>query len=272
MRVSGLHEATAFTLAFGVLCLTGCVGTETGNPLRPPVQRERVALQAVDNGVLEVRGNPGAVDPPGGEVQVTNLERVDPPTEVPVDADGSFFTRIQGLPEDAIRIARRSAEGVFVLDVALELGGATVEVPPPLDCVEFRVGPVTGLRHLAFDAETDVVIELVNGCGTAFMGDVSLRRGDQGLSVMAGLFAVDEDGTSPIMLGVDPLRSGTLEDEMLVNLEGNLLAVTLVVEATPVSAVGECVSLTEAECDTRTDCEWVTRPGFPGPISLCEDR
>ena len=32
-----------------------------------------------------------------------------------------------------------------------------------------------------------------------------------------------------------------------------------------------CHTLGEEECNETDDCQWVTHPGFPGPISMCED-
>ena len=33
-----------------------------------------------------------------------------------------------------------------------------------------------------------------------------------------------------------------------------------------------CNQLAEPACSTRTDCEWKTVPGFPGPISMCVEK
>jgi hypothetical protein len=33
-----------------------------------------------------------------------------------------------------------------------------------------------------------------------------------------------------------------------------------------------CSSLNKGQCNTRSDCEWKTMPGFPGPISMCVDK
>jgi hypothetical protein len=81
--------------------------TQTGNP--PVIDAERVALR-VSSSEVHVLGEPGAVEPGGATVEVTNLMSGMTFT-TKANADGSFDLEVSGSPDDTFSVRARSANG-----------------------------------------------------------------------------------------------------------------------------------------------------------------
>jgi hypothetical protein len=76
------------------------VSTETGNP--PVIERDRIALVLID-GEAHVVGEPGAIDPPRGEVEVT-IERTSESARTQVEGNGSFDVEVEARLGDAFSV------------------------------------------------------------------------------------------------------------------------------------------------------------------------
>jgi hypothetical protein len=76
------------------------ISTETGNP--SSIDRDRIALVLID-GQAHVVGEPDAIDPPRGEVEVT-IERNDVTVSGPVERDGSFDVEVDARLGDAFSV------------------------------------------------------------------------------------------------------------------------------------------------------------------------
>ena len=84
-------------------------GTETGNP--PAIAAQLIHVEAVDDDHVRVSGGPGAIDPGGGEVTITNTTRDGEPVVAKIDDDGSFSVELPGSPDDSYAVTATDASG-----------------------------------------------------------------------------------------------------------------------------------------------------------------
>jgi hypothetical protein len=118
-----LHRAL-----FGLLFALGCsesfrptTSTETGNP--PVIDSTKVTL-VVTSDELYVRGEPGAVTPPDGEVEITTIS-TGAVTTGPVQSNGSFDVAVDAGIEDTFEV-RAALDGALSAPVFVIRGGAAI--------------------------------------------------------------------------------------------------------------------------------------------------
>lgn len=198
-------------ILFALLALLqACSITETGNPPAVPTLDEgSVDGTSLFGGSVDVRGAPGAVDPPAGVVRATNLENANPTVDWPVEADGSFAGRLSAEVGDVVRL---QVVGDEARGEPLDLDASTFEpVPSALPCLDVT-------RDLPIAGEGDVRIE--NGCEDAAEIEVVRLRVGAAYSFDAGAFTV-EPGASHV-IHVSTTTGG--EDVLLLETSAPLVA------------------------------------------------
>lgn len=202
------------------LCIlfVGCVGTETGNPpFQPDLDPELVELTDNGDGILIVEGEPGAIDPPGVEVQSTIFGTTDAPVRFPTNDDGSFRFELPGASTIRLQaINGRLRSDVF--DFAALAGALTAicqpSVPELFVRIEGEPGEETAIRFPARPVCDDAI------------GVPTLRRGDQGLSVTGMSTAEGLD----VIITFDG-RDGEVEDMLELRGSEDAVFITVVAEA-----------------------------------------
>lgn len=146
-----------------LLGLPGCndsytpdVSTETGNP--PALDSSAIALVVTADSV-HVRGEPGAVMPPQGEIEVTNISN-DAVATGPVQSDGSFDVEVNGSVNDAFEVRvvwnGERSEAVYVIRGGAAIGegdGGT------LSCEQRQSLAVDFLAAAAQDADDSCEVD-----------------------------------------------------------------------------------------------------------------
>ncbi len=137
--------------ACALAAVAGCGVTETGNPPARPILDESEVGIVLDPilvpGVIHVRGEPGSVEPPEGEIAFVLLDGTTPFERLPVMADGSFDGSVTGgdgvLRMQVVGSEARSEARDFLVDLATE---TLTALGPPLPCanVETSMGVSAG--------------------------------------------------------------------------------------------------------------------------------
>ena len=187
-----------------MLSLSGCIGTESGNP--PPASPV-IGVRFDDmQGQAVVVGMPGAASPPGATLQLTNLTSGIDPVAVVVADDGSFEVTIEAVPGDAIRLVVLTDDThsrVFLVS------GASDD-PAPTDCIR------AGGDAVDVPAGGATTFPFTNTCEQAAVVEVlEVRNG-------ADLAVAPRQAT--------PLAIGETTELQLTNPEGTFVHAIVVIE------------------------------------------
>lgn len=178
-------KRTALIVSMPVLSiLCGCTVTETGNPPAAPQLDDTLVESAPDPiftpGVVHLVADPGAVEPPEGEIAVTYLDGTTPTERIAVAADGSFDARVSAddglIRLQVIGTSQRSAPA----DLRLNLGANELTpVPSPLPCAVVD-------RSIAIAPGAMSTIRIDNACSGPITFDIPrLRIGGIGFALDA---------------------------------------------------------------------------------------
>ena len=150
-------------MAFACLWLGACTSThgpsgstETGNP--PVIDLLRVALQVSADMVL-ITGEPGAIEPGGAAVEITNLA-TGAVTMTVAMPNGSFSVEVDGSANDAYSV-RASAGGMASKPVFIVRGGAMVSsgTGDSLSCDQRKQLAKTQLELAAANVNTSCSVD-----------------------------------------------------------------------------------------------------------------
>ena len=172
---------TLLSLSF----LSGCLATETGNPIQPIVDGSKImgeggvgpATIPPKPPFFMVYSGPGTVMPAEGNVFAWVVQNDLPPTMGAVNADGSFSLEVTGEPSAGIRLHVRNGEALSDA-IDLESNGITLSIKPDLTCLSLS----TGKGVLVDDLQT---IEVRNDCEVPVVrSNARLREDSAGFSLV----------------------------------------------------------------------------------------
>lgn len=206
-----------------IATFAACVATETGNPSLSidPTAIEGMVLQ--DEPMLplppttEIRGRPGGVDPPRGEVFIWALETVSPPARAPVAADGSWEATIPVGSGAPLRLQVRDGDVVSQpVDARVFDPDGFVLTVPANACVHLSPEATAPVPR----AGGEVRVRVLNEC------DHSVTRERARLRVPSAELSVVDDGALALepgtMVDIVVTSAGTPSEEniLLVPIEG----------------------------------------------------
>lgn len=99
------------------------VSTETGNP--PVIDLDKVAL-VITSDEVHVTGEPGAVTPPEGEIEVTTV-RTEDVVRGPIDDDGSFDVMVDATLDDVFEVRAVNGEARSAAVIVVRGGAEVIE-------------------------------------------------------------------------------------------------------------------------------------------------
>ena len=151
--------------------------TETGNP--PVLDSGAVSLVVSENAV-HVVGEPGAVTPPEGTVEITVLRTGEKITGT-VNPDGSFDVQVDGTLDDVFEVRvvhdRKSSTTITVMRGGAMVGqgdGGMTMSPPSAQCAELDMRAVNGAAMVVASADTACtrdadcdIAQMPSGCGAS---------------------------------------------------------------------------------------------------------
>lgn len=175
------------------------VSTETGNP--PFIDSSKIAL-VVKRDEVHVVGEPGAVAPPEGTIEVTILRNQDV-ARGPVESDGSFDVELDATLDDVFEVRAvnggRRSMAVIVLRGGAQVGEGDGGV---LSCEQ--------KSDYAYDAVTQAITNADRRCETAT--DCVLASPDSACFAGCGFDYVSVDGSASIQAVVEALDQVFCED------------------------------------------------------------
>lgn len=230
------------------------VSTETGNP--PVIDSTAVALVVTSDSV-HVRGEPGAVTPPRGEVEVTNISS-DSVETGPVQRDGSFDIEVNGSVNDTFEVRvvldGERSDAVYVIRGGAAIGEGDAGT---LSCEQRQSLAYTFLEDAAGEAdrscELDADCEVYVSAAPCLQGCERHVLSQQGRDELA---AWESDFVEGICV-----ENG--ESLCAFPAAGCTNAVT------PVCEAGECAAQAE-ECTAclEANLEWTITSGGTLPASM----
>jgi hypothetical protein len=200
-QVSSAWIAT-FVLMLGVGCMESYkpgISTETGNP--PVIDSDRIAL-VVTRDEVHVQGEPGAVTPPEGEIEIKIL-RNEEVVRGPVASDGSFDVEVGATLDDVFEV-RAVSGSERSLAVIVVRGGAMVG--------EGEGGVLTCEQKstIAYDTVTQAITNADRSCTTDT--DCMLASPDSTCFAGCGYEYVSTRGMAGITAVIEALDQGFCED------------------------------------------------------------
>jgi hypothetical protein len=189
--VSGARRGLALCVASVlVVAAAGCGATETGNPslridprtLSGSVPEDDPSAPTVPTTIL--RGGPGTIDPPVGELWIWPLETAADPTRAPIATDGSFDVIVEARARTTLRVqARDGAARSEVLDARVIPEVGLVTLTPATPCLRIEPGPEGQLP----DVGESTSLRVVNECSVTVLRAAARLRAPS-----AGLVAIDD--------------------------------------------------------------------------------
>ncbi len=199
------------TLALTLGLSAGCAGIETGNPIQPTIDRNKVALEEVGGGQLQLTGEPATVEPPVARLRFIDLEASGGFFDVPVADDGSFDFTFTG---EVGHLFRGEATLGLERSNPVDVRVMAFLVPRPCLFVE-RSDLVVELGPLEVGASEDVRFLASNACDDPLTIDATLRLGTGGYTLTSPNLVLPGGGDGVIEVRVEPNSPG-LSEEILV--------------------------------------------------------
>ncbi len=220
--------ALSALMGLGVGCI---VSPQPSPPFEVAFEGDRIGLTGgieLTSNVVGFHAEPGTVDPPEGEVIVTNLDATDSPSVAKVQLDGSFDVAVPGQPGQRFRFQAKVGDARSEpFDLAVDSTGSVVSaVTPTSACL--TIAPAA---WAAFDGAGDArSLVIKNTCGeTASIDTPQLRRGRAGFT-FSPTDAIDLADGETATLTVVAGGASELEDVLLLDVAGpapELRAITL---------------------------------------------
>src|SRR5690242_17794280 len=96
-----MASRSVLSMCLGLLLASCVVSPQPSPPLEVVLDGSRIGLESgteLTTNVVGFEAGPGAVDPAGGVVVITNLDAGDAPSIASVQKDGSFAIAVPGQP------------------------------------------------------------------------------------------------------------------------------------------------------------------------------
>jgi len=234
--ITSRTEKTTRTLWAFAIFAAGCVVSPQPSPPLDEPSIDDDGFSVIETGAEDANmfvsfsAAPGTVDPPEGDVIVTNLDNDDAPSVASVNDDGSFTIALAGLPTDVIRFQVKQTLRSQPIDLAIDAtaqGITVVEDSPSCFVIEpARYVPLDG----AGDARSVV---LRNECEDSVRIDAPrLRRGQASFTFSpTDSFTIEPGEVTFITIRVEG-SDGEVEDVLFLDViepEVTRRAITLTV-------------------------------------------